>query len=529
MRITNKIMQSNSVTNINNNKLLQDKLNTQMSTQRKISRPSDDPVIAIRALRLRTNLAEITQYYEKNVPDAQSWMKVTEDAVDTVADVLSNMYKQCQKGSDDALNSENRAAILKDLKALRDEVYATGDADYEGRSIFTGFRTESKLLFQTNEKVPYRITEQLNPKSISTIKYVNTGSLANVNEGNFNTPGATTEQGVQESEVNRIRLSYDTLSQATAATPNPALMVATVAPDGTKTYAPLQVGGANVKIVPMSSTTLPSPYEQINAPGNEDTVIFVPETGEMLLGSRVTAAIQSLPADTELTASYEKEQWDKGDLRPEHYFNCQKNPATVPPTPGAPKEVRYNDDYLKGNVQDDGKQIISYTVGFNQTIQVNTLASECFTHDIGRDVDELLNASQAVLDMEAAIKRLTSMKGNTKYDQVQVEARLDAANKAHTLLIEKERKLYSAGMTAMKAYQGRTTLAETNIGSRGARLDLVKNRLQEQQSNFKELTASNEGIEITEVAVELESATMSYNAALMATGKIIQNSLMDFI
>ena len=67
MRITNKIIQNNSITNINRSKELENKLNTMMSTEKKITKPSDDPVIAIRALRLHTNLAKVTQYYEKNV------------------------------------------------------------------------------------------------------------------------------------------------------------------------------------------------------------------------------------------------------------------------------------------------------------------------------------------------------------------------------------------------------------------------------------------------------------------------------
>ena len=62
-------MQNNSLYNINNNKLLQDKLSTQMSTQKKITRPSDDPVIAIRALRLRTNVSELTQFYRDRTTD----------------------------------------------------------------------------------------------------------------------------------------------------------------------------------------------------------------------------------------------------------------------------------------------------------------------------------------------------------------------------------------------------------------------------------------------------------------------------
>ena len=43
MRITNKIMQRNNLSNINTNKMYKDKLSTQMATQKKINRPSDIP------------------------------------------------------------------------------------------------------------------------------------------------------------------------------------------------------------------------------------------------------------------------------------------------------------------------------------------------------------------------------------------------------------------------------------------------------------------------------------------------------
>ena len=52
-------MQRNNLSNINTNKVYQDKLSTQMSTQKKVSRPSDDPVVSIRALRLRLSLIHI--------------------------------------------------------------------------------------------------------------------------------------------------------------------------------------------------------------------------------------------------------------------------------------------------------------------------------------------------------------------------------------------------------------------------------------------------------------------------------------
>ena len=67
MRITNKIIQNNSLNNINVNKTLEDQLSTMLSSNKKIVRPSDDPIIALRSLRLRTSVNQVTQYVEKNV------------------------------------------------------------------------------------------------------------------------------------------------------------------------------------------------------------------------------------------------------------------------------------------------------------------------------------------------------------------------------------------------------------------------------------------------------------------------------
>ena len=172
---------------------------------------------------------------------------------------------------------------------------------------------------------------------------------------------------------------------------------------------------------------------------------------------------------------------------------------------------------------------MAYDVGYNQTLRVNTLANECFTHNIGRDVDELMQATQDVIDIQATIAELEAMQGDTTYTQSEVELRLAAAKKAESYLIDKEQKLYSSGMTKMQGYLDQTNLAITNCGSRGARLDLVTNRLQSQQTNFKALVSENEGCEVTEVAVQLSSAELAYDAALMATGKIVQTSLMNYI
>ena len=99
MRMTNKIMRNNSIYNINQNKILQDQLTNQMTSQSKIVRPSDDPVVAIRALRLRNNVSAVTQYNDKNAEDAKQWLKLTEDALLTINSVLNGLYEQSETGA----------------------------------------------------------------------------------------------------------------------------------------------------------------------------------------------------------------------------------------------------------------------------------------------------------------------------------------------------------------------------------------------------------------------------------------------
>ena len=103
MRITNNMIMGNTKTNINSTKVLVDKYNTQMTTQKKISKASEDPVIAIRSLRLSTSLSHLDQYKDNNIPDASSWMDVTQTALSNMKSLLTDIRTQCVNGSTDTL------------------------------------------------------------------------------------------------------------------------------------------------------------------------------------------------------------------------------------------------------------------------------------------------------------------------------------------------------------------------------------------------------------------------------------------
>ncbi len=530
MRITNKIMQNNSLNNINMNKVLEDKLNTQMSTKKKITKPSDDPVIAIRALRLRGNVTEVTQYYKKNIPDANSWLEVTEGALKKTSDIITNMIGQVTKGANGDQPFDVREIILEQLKALRNEVYSTADVDNAGRYVFAGYRTDTSISFIAAEKKEYTITEQLDTSAMDDVTYIKTTAtnaagdtvdINDINSTNYNNIDVS-ENDITSSTVHRIRLSYDNLSDGMV----PALTRVTGKDaDGNITTEEI-VPAANVETVSYHAS--PSAYELVAQ--NPDKVYFIPETGEMLLGDNVYRTMSAYKDDAttatvnegEIRITYQKNEWLKGDLRPEHYFACTSTDDNGVTTD-------YNQEYLDGS--DVEKQVIEYDVGFNQTIRVNTTADEVFKPGIGRETDDLVRALEDVQSLEKVVGNLDTMvKSETdETKKATLQKRLDAANKALTLSKDKMQKMFESGLTAMQGYLDANNLAITQCGTRGSKLELIENRMKDQKTTFETLQSENEDIDIEEATIQMKGAQLTYTASLMAASKILQTNLLSYL
>lgn len=510
MRMTNKIMQNNSLYNINNNKIMQDKLSTQMSTQKKLTRPSDDPVVAIRALRLRTSVSELTQYYEKNAPDAESWLEVSEKALVTGTAVLTDIINKANLGANKDRGVEDLAIIVQQMETLRDEYYSTGNVDYAGRYIFTGYRTDTTLSFTDeveaeNASYSYEMIEPVTIVDFDIVNYTDMSKLDGLTKSNYDAAAYADviEQDIENGDIHRIRLSYDNLNKDKVPTINYG--------KGT--------------ITPDKADTVDEAYQAVLAANKagEAKTVYIPETGEILFSDKAYSDLNAaVTEDSEIDITYTKDEWKKGDLRPEHYFKCT---ATV--TKDGKKTVTpYNFD------ADVNSQIIEYDVGYNQKIRVNTMASEAFTHGLDRDMDDLRRALETLTEIDATVDDLDSLKKNMNESDPgyeDVERELAAAKKAYSYVREKIHDMFQSTITSVQAQLDETNIAITDNGTRSSRLELVSNRLMEQKTTFETLQSENEDVDIAEVIVQLTSTELTYNAALMATGKIMQTSLMNYI
>lgn len=514
MRVTNSMIMNNTSSNMNTNKTNVDTLNTQMSTQKKISRPSDDPVIAIRALRLRSSLSEIDQYYEKNIPDAESWLEVTETALKNMQDILTDVYKQCVNGATDTLTDEDRNTILTNLQKMREQVYAEGNADYAGRTVFTGYKTNKSLTFgEDTADTSYNITEKLTYDDISTKTYYS--GLSEVPTIDDMNTGTLPSTNLEDHTYSRIRLAYDGLSDLTQLQyrdKNGDLQDI----DGMEiTYVDTD-GFTKISNVTYTVRNYTDWQDAYNFEVGENEAVYIPETGEVIFGKNVATYMSAQKPD--MVVSYNKTGFAKGEIRPEHYFDC-----TDTSNPNPANHITY----VKEN------QEINYMIAFNQTLPVNTQASDVFDSSIGRDIDELTDAVQMALTAHDKVSKIEEMMKEEQYageeDQALLQEWLDTAKKEASYADDNMKNLYSQGITLFQGYLSDVTKAKTDVGSKGSRLELTKSRMSNQQLTFEKLKSTNEDKELSDIIIDYTAAYTAYQASMQAASKAIKQTLLDYI
>lgn len=483
MRITNGIIMNNALYNINNNKVTYDKLSTQMMTKKKIQRPSEDPIVAVRALRLRSTYAEVCQYLEKNIPDAESWMKATSEALESINSVIEDITYYCNQGVNDYNNVEERDALKTTLIELKQQIFADGDADLNARTIFTGYKTDTTLTFQNDENdTQYTIKQTIKADDVDNMNRIaglSTNSIITADQRN-----------ITNINFHVVKLAYDNLDSIGNITmTNPDGTTSTIAVT-TRSKEAYEAAGNSV-------------YTAVNT-----GVVFIPETGELLLSDDV---YDSVVNGGVLSTEYDKTGFNKGDLRPEHYFDCTNITKGV--------------DYVSAD------QEINYTINFNQTIKVNTQARDVLTHSIARDLDEMIYSLQAAIDADAKIQKLQSQLNTAPDDATkdQINTMIKAAELEKSYAEENMGLAFSKGISNYQGHQQTLNNELADLGARMIRLSLNEERLGTHKLNITEQMITNETVDVSVVAVELKDASEIYDASLQAASKLLQNSLLNFL
>jgi len=493
------MMTNNMMSNINKNKVNMTKLEEQYSSGKKIQRPSDDPIIAVRALRLRTNLSEMSQYYEKNIPDAQSWMSVTESALTTVNSILSQVNTYCVQGSSDTLTESDRSSIAENLAQMKQQIYQEGNTNYAGRYVFTGFKTDSSLTFTDDEaSLSYDITQNFTNDDIQIVNKI-TGSY---NPSDYDGVTPFVPDAPEMNEAYRIQLAYDNLSDAP--------------PEGIRYYKKDASGELVEQTYTGPINKVSSTVDGAYTPAAGE-VNYIPETGEMILGADVYAELRT--AD-KIQIDYSKSGFTSGELKPEHYFTCTMTDSDKP-----------DQDPITYTKSEEG-QNIQYEVNYNQKLTVNTEGSDSITHRMGRCIDDLLSTVDDVINTENKIAEVEKRLEDSSLTEEQKDSYNKMKEQLGTELDLKKnvmQEAFSNGIAISSEEQDRVNASVADLGSREVRLELTENRLSSQKVDYEDLMSMNEDADVVDTYIKYGSAETIYNASLSAASKVVKNTLLDFL
>ncbi|PLR83158.1 flagellar hook-associated protein FlgL [Bacillus canaveralius] len=193
MRVTQSMLSNNTLRNLSNSYQRLGKYQEQLSSQNKISRPSDDPVIVFKGISYRSSVNDVEQY-QKNIAEVNVWLENTEDALEKAGSSIHRVSELIIQANTGSVTDEDRQKIEDEIEEIKQQIISVANTKLSGKYIFNG----SDIY---NQPVNYNGTAITTAYNNDSIKIeVSAGIKLNANYLGSNIfkhdPASTTDKGL---------------------------------------------------------------------------------------------------------------------------------------------------------------------------------------------------------------------------------------------------------------------------------------------------------------------------------------------
>ncbi|MER1957438.1 MAG: flagellar hook-associated protein FlgL [Solibacillus sp.] len=144
MRVTQSMLSSNMLRNLNNSYNKMSKYQDQLNSGKIINRPSDDPVVAVKGMSYRVDLDRNVQY-QRNMREAHTWLDSTDESLDQVGTSLIHVKELIVQAANDTNTKEERNKISEEIKQIRAHIQDLGNTKIGENYVFSGTKTGTPL------------------------------------------------------------------------------------------------------------------------------------------------------------------------------------------------------------------------------------------------------------------------------------------------------------------------------------------------------------------------------------------------
>ncbi len=210
MRVTQSMLSANSLRNISSSYNKLNQLSNQVSTGKKITKPSDDPVVAMKGMYYRSSLSEVEQY-KRNLSELYLWMDNSESAMDQASSGLDRVRELLVQGKTDTNGKDERNAIAEEINQIKEDLVNVANTKVNGKYLFHGTDVSNPPVTAGD---PPQVAANLTDGSIDSYKVeVSSGVTmkANVNPATFNQEMFDVVQEIQDKMANNDSTGLDDL------------------------------------------------------------------------------------------------------------------------------------------------------------------------------------------------------------------------------------------------------------------------------------------------------------------------------
>ncbi len=527
MRITNNMLVKDMLWNANNNLVQMAQRQTELSSGKKIHRPSDDPVGITQVLKYKTDIRE-AQQYKKNIDDSLGWLQVSESAMHGLKDILQRVRELTVQAANGTNTTDDRQKIGLEVEQLMQEVLTVGNSTNAGRYVFSGLQTNEKLFNPDGTFNINMTSDRLNAKR--TVEYeVSVGTTLNIGTHPVDVFGAIPNNNFFSAMITNSSVTTDKATKST--------FTATVDPtqDFTGDALAFNIGGTNYTVDtsvldssalnPMNKTRLIDAIKSATDGGtgilSDVAGVYFDANDQLIIQSKVFGA--GTPIVTAITSTNLSVLTNTNGV--DGSTETLSSAATF-----TDADVLAATGIHKMVFQVDDKRVVL-------DVDFDTLSTD--------DKAGLQNAVQNALDLsfgtgfvtaDADLNFTVDGPNDGKTHQFSVdyisssesEMVVDLKNLINALNTGDDAVIQNS-LGKMDLHLDRVLSVMGEIGGKTNRIEFIKTRVEENEITFTGLLSKVQDVDMAEAIMYFKNLENVYRASLSVGSKVIQPSLVDFI
>ncbi|MGQ0826041.1 MAG: flagellar hook-associated protein FlgL [Actinomycetota bacterium] len=136
-RVAHTSLARRSMDNLQHNLMRLALKQDEVSSMKRLRKPSDSPVDTVSAMRLRADMGRNEQI-SRNIDDGLSWLGVADNTLTAVVEALTRVRDLAITARNAASDAPAREAMALEVEKIRESLLGLANTQFNGRAIFAG-------------------------------------------------------------------------------------------------------------------------------------------------------------------------------------------------------------------------------------------------------------------------------------------------------------------------------------------------------------------------------------------------------